>query len=303
MERKISMATSEKINFFKRALWSFFFRARCPYCGEISKDVIDRKYLFIRLFRCPRCNLYYRFPVDSKSQNNRFYQKKYKQRDAITTDLPDLDTLNILLTSNFSNTNKSVSTFSNIFGALYQNIPLSKLSLIDYGASWGYMSYQFKNTYGMDVQAFEISKPRADYGKTHLAIDIKTTEALLNSGVDIFFSSHVIEHHPDINAMIQTSMRLLKEEGLFIAECPNGSLKRKNENPALYKKGWGLVHPNYLNESFYSYAFRQNPYFITTSPYSLADITNWDKKTQVIHGTLNGDNILVFALPNKLINQ
>ena len=88
------------------------------------------------------------------------------------------------------------------------------LRIIDYGSSWGYTTYQFKEA-GHQVQGYEISRSRAGYGIKNLDVDICTDEKQLRKGNHIFFSSHVIEHHPDIASMIQSGQITISRWRLF----------------------------------------------------------------------------------------
>jgi 2-polyprenyl-3-methyl-5-hydroxy-6-metoxy-1,4-benzoquinol methylase len=201
--------------------------------------------------------------------------------------------LKALIESNFRNTHKNVENFSEIFNLLTRE---KNCKLVDYGSSWGYMSFQFKKI-GFDVQSFEISKPRAHYGNTNLGLNIQTSVSRLTSGNDIFFSSHVIEHVPSISEMIDVGKSLLSSQGFFIAECPNGSEAFRKKKPFAFNQAWGLVHPSYLSEKFYQHVFRDNPYLILSSPYDLNQVRKWDQKSQVI-GDTQGDQLLVIARVN-----
>jgi hypothetical protein len=290
--------TAEKFKYLIRSTLNYFEPTYCPNCGNNSAIQIDRKYFVTKLLKCSKCYLQFRHPTDSKKFNESFYQSTYEQADGITTDLPSKEELATLLESGFEGSPKSVNIFNEIFIALLRDTPIN---LVDYGCSWGYMSYQFKKM-GFTTQSFEISRPRSEYGKVELGVDIKTNDGELTGGSNIFFSSHVIEHVPSISSMVQRSQDLLEENGFFIAECPNGSSALRVINPNGFHHGWGLVHPNYLSEEFYQFLFRENPYFITTTPYNIKSLISWDQSSQVIEKT-DGDQILVIAKPNVILSN
>ena len=266
----------------------------CPSCTSEEVKLIQRKFVVTRLFECQTCNLMFRHPKDSIQFNKEFYQEEYGQDGGITTTLPNTVELNNLIKNNFNNTDKSIVEFIEIFKALFHDN--NKLNLTDYGASWGYMSYQFLK-YGYNVDSFEISKSRAAFGNDKLKLNIKTDEKDLNNEQDIFFSSHVIEHVPVVSNMVNLSKKLLKKGGFFVAICPNGSLDFKNKNEEAFKKSWGHVHPNFLSDKFYAEIFKSNPYVILSAPFSdktLNQIRDWNQKDQLILD-VSGPQILVIA--------
>jgi len=234
----------------------------------------------------------YRHPKDSETFNFEFYQKKYTQNDGITTDIIEDNELKKLINSNFSNSEKNVSRFVKIFNGL----GFKGGNLIDYGSSWGYMTYQFIN-YGFNTQSFEISEPRAKFGNLKLGLNIKTDVTLLTGNQDLVFSSHVIEHVPSVSNMIESSFKLLKKGGFFISECPNGSKKFRDKFPHLFSQFWGEVHPNLLSAEYYTHIFKDRPFLITTTPYddeTYNIVSSWDQTSQIILN-LEGPEILVIA--------
>lgn len=288
-----------KINFLFRTVVHYFDKAICPSCQSENCKVIDRKYIISRLFECNNCHLYFRHPVDSVSKNNEFYQEEYEQKgEGITTDIPNPQLLETYKQNNFKGTTKNIDHYISLFNNLFNR---NNLRIIDFGANWGYHSYQFIKA-GYTTSSYEISAPRAALGKKLLNIDIHTHIENLQENNDIFFSSHVIEHLPDIPYMINLAKQKLNEDGLFVAECPNGSKEFREKNPKAFNLCWGLLHPNYINADYYKYLFKNVPYFITSSPISETDVITWDRKSQVCKN-LYGDQLLVFALLNKKIKE
>ena len=287
-----------KLKYLTRTVLHYFDKAVCPSCHSEDCIVIDRKYLVSRLFECNNCHLYFRHPVDSVSKNNELYQEEYEQKgEGITTDIPDTIKLQDYKRNKFSGTTKNIDEYINLFNQLLnQN---EKIKIIDFGANWGYHSFQFKEA-GYDVNSYEISAPRAALGKKLLDVEIQTRVEELSANNDIFFSSHVIEHLPDIPYMIHLAKEKLNENGLFVAECPNGSKEFRAKNPKAFNLCWGLLHPNYISADYYQFMFKQNPYFITSTPFNIVEIINWDRKSQVCKN-LSGDQLIVFVLLNKKI--
>lgn len=280
-----------KTQYLIRSIATFYTPKQCPYCSQKKSKVIDSKYFVTTLNECERCNLLFRHPADSVDFNRKFYQEEYTQDDGITTDLPTDPELADMLEKNFQGSGKDyrqkIAAIKKITGAR---------SILDYGANWGYTSYQFKQE-GLDVQSYEISKPRAGFGKK-LGITIQTDEKQLKPGIDVFFSSHVIEHVPSIKHMFQLAQSLLNEDGYFVAYCPNGSAALRNNNPKLFHHFWGQVHPNLLSAEFFAAAFKDVPYLIGSE--ESENVTTWNGNSQEILD-VTGNELFVYAKIRKQV--
>ena len=285
------LTRKQKIKYLFDSLLGFGQKVQCTYCKSEDCKEIDRKYLVTKLMECQSCHLYFRYPVDKKSENENFYQTAYQESDKITTDLPDTSSLEKMKNDGFNIGSKNADRYLDLFARLF---PTDKsLRIIDYGSSWGYTSYQFKQA-GHEVQGYEISKSRALYGIKNLGVDICMDENLLRQENHIFFSSHVIEHHPDITSMIRLAKSLLIDGGYFIALCPNGSPSFRQKNQETFHRFWGKVHPNYLNADFYKQVFRNQPYYIASSPINSKNIYPLQMQQAVIDD-LTGEELLVIA--------
>jgi hypothetical protein len=285
---------NRRTGYLIRSATHYFGDHSCPYCRSRSVSLIDRKYIVTRLFECQECHLYFRHPKDEPGFNADFYQEDYEEF-GLTTHIPPADILEVHKKNNFKDSGKDYSSQVAIIGSLFQK---RNLKIIDYGASWGYASFQFRNA-GFEVQSYEISRLMAKKGNELLGLDIKTEVSALGPGNDVFYSSHVIEHIPDIAQLIQTASKLLSENGLFIAYSPNGSKPYREKQPEVFSSFWGMVHPNFLNADFYSTIFKKKPYIITSCPYNNKGLyLNWDQNSQVID-QLSGDELLVICAINK----
>ena len=161
-----------------------------PIYHSKSNKIIDNKYFVTRLLECDVWKLKFRHPYDSIKSNKQFYQKSYVESDLLSANLPQKEDLNHYLKSNFKvYPNKDVTIIISLIELLIGD--MKNLSIIDYGSSWGYMSYQFKQI-SKHVQSFEISEPRKNYGNEYLGLNIVSAENDLKPKVDVFFSSHVI---------------------------------------------------------------------------------------------------------------
>lgn len=276
--------------FFKSATKMLLGQPRkCPNCGHEQSICVQKKALVTELRRCSQCQILYRYPVDDVAEAAAFYQKAYSQ--GYTTDCPNSETLKKLLDTAFAGSERDYKRHLELLNCLKLT---TGSKLIDYGCSWGYGSWQFKH-FGYDVQAFEISEPRAAYAHHKLGVKVTGNKSDLKGPVQVFFSSHVLEHVPSVSAVIKTAGTLLDTNSLFIAITPNGSAAFANRQPKKYRQLWGQVHPNFLDEKFYAQEFKNQPYFISSTPFNLNSLKNWDRKTQIIDRT-DGDELLVVAI-------
>jgi hypothetical protein len=287
---------NQRINYFATSFMRYFSDQSCPFCQSRSVSQIDRKYIVTRLFECQNCHLYFRHPKDKPAFNKRFYQQDYVEY-GLTTNIPAPDLLEQYKASNFKNSGKDFSAVIDFIRMLTGSKPIK---IVDYGASWGYTSFQFKNA-GFEVQSFEISKPMARQGNDLLGLTIRTDISKLEPGNDVFFSSHVIEHLSDIHILLDAAEALILEDGFFIVYCPNGSKPFRDKYPDLFGSLWGMVHPNFLNKEFYSTIFKRNPYLIASAPYGDINIfSSWDQRSQIIYD-VSGEELLIACKIKKFI--
>ena len=189
----------------------------CPHCFSRNTKIVGRKYIFLQLRKCADCGLMFRFPKDSAAQNKRFYTGLY-QEAGLTTNLPSHESLEIMMKTQFKGTNKDFAPRI----ALLKKYKESG-ALLDFGASWGYGSWQIQE-HGFEVTAFEVDVNRAAYGEKHLELRYFTEwQKLLDSGLtfDVIFTSHVLEHLPEIHSIFRQFYSLLNPNGILQIYVPN----------------------------------------------------------------------------------
>lgn len=216
----------------------------------------------------------YRTPTDPPEQNKEFYQYEYQQ--GFTTSLPDDEELGELVTTGFSNHEKSYASILDVFESLQLE---NSAKVFDYGCSWGYGSWQIAKK-GYDVYSYEISKPRARFAAERLKIkcssEIADYEAKeFFSQFDAVFSNHVVEHLPQPSSIIELAHRLLKPGGYLIAITPNGSLKYRDSHSESWHRSWGEVHPNLIDEEFWKTQLEDMHYIICGLSSAPAYIADW----------------------------
>ena len=280
-----------KVKYLLRSIRNLSQDKICPFCGHSSHELIDKKYFFTSLLKCKNCGLQYRFPKDTKEFLEKFYQEEYSIDVHMMTSLPDEKKLKELMSDNFS----GLRNYSKYVKAVNSNLGLK---VVDYGCSWGYSLYQLRNS-GYDVQGFEVSVPRANYGKK-LYIEIVTDNKNIRDNNDVILSSHVIEHLSDINDFFDIARKKLNSDGALIVFCPNGSKEYREREPALFHVNWGFIHPNYLDLNFVVNVFKNNPYMVLTGDWDFDErkIQEWDKRTQFISPDRDGKELLFIVYPN-----
>lgn len=241
------------------------------------------------LCRCKQCKLLFRIPTTTKKENAAFYQKDYTQD--FTTDLPCDEKLGAYLKTKFTNTEKDYSVYIEIVRKANGN---DGIKLFDFGCSWDYGSWQLMQG-GFDVDSYEISVPRAEFARKKLGINVHADLSAVTEVYDCFFSCHVLEHVPSIKDVINFGFRILKPGGTFIAITPNGSEARRIIDPVRWRRLWGMVHPNMLDDIFYASMFDDKSYFMTSSPYRLDNIDEWRKSPCQITDRKSGSELLIIA--------
>jgi 2-polyprenyl-3-methyl-5-hydroxy-6-metoxy-1,4-benzoquinol methylase len=239
--------------------------------------------------------LLYRTPTTTIEENKDFYQEEYTQ--GFTTDCPNDDKLNELISNNFRNTEKDYSKIIEILNILDLKSNTNVSSLFDYGCSWGYGSYQLKKIF--NVKSYEISAPRAKYARDKLGVNIineSELDSLKNNDnkLDFFFMSHVLEHVPNPSETLDLGLKLLKKGGYIVSFTPNGSMENKKIN-SKWSKLWGMVHPNFIDEKFYEKFFKNNIYYIGSSKYNLKNIQNFTKNNQNYIDDLSGNELMIIV--------
>ncbi|WP_434624216.1 class I SAM-dependent methyltransferase [Azospirillum sp. B2RO_4] len=267
-------------------------RYLCPNCGCAENSLIERKYFVTQLRRCGSCAMLFRTPTDDPANNQSFYETSYSQ--GFTTELPDPDRLRELVDLKFAGTEKS---YAHIVDIILKILPSKESMIFDYGCSWGYGSWQIKES-GYSVTSFEIDRNRSAFARENLRIttvddmDEFVTQAGNVGQYDCFFSSHVLEHVPSPSKVFHYANKLLKAGGLFLSFTPNGSFEHRAASDT-WSSLWGEVHPNFIDPLFLDRSFSASPRSIASSPISEMTLPAEPIMTQI--GPLDGDELVFCA--------
>lgn len=282
---------SPKLGYLFRSARGWFRSQRwtCPNCGSAEWKIVSSKYLVTSLVRCQSCQILYRAPTDQPGFGNDFYQEDYQS--GLTTRCPSPSELAALKAARFRGTEKDFSERLALLDALGVKPPAR---LLDYGASWGYGTWQLEQA-GYEVVGYDVSRARAKYAREQLNVNVVDELKSVPTDFAVFFSCHVLEHLPNLSEVLQFARQRVHSGGLFIALTPNGSSKRLQRAPGRYHRAWGAVHPLLLDEQFYRKCFAGLPKLLATSPYDLERIRQWDLNSDCTLD-LSGDELFVVTV-------
>jgi 2-polyprenyl-3-methyl-5-hydroxy-6-metoxy-1,4-benzoquinol methylase len=227
----------------------------------------------------------FRMPKSSPLTDESFYQQEYVQ--GRTTDVPDTRMLEELKHTSFAPLGLDYSGYIQVLRAVGMH---AGHTVYDYGASWGYGSWQFAHA-GYDVLSYEISRPRARYAEQHLQCEVVAQPQSVPRPVDCFFASHVLEHLAVPASLWRIAEQVLRPEGVVVLFMPNGEPSREHRDPERYHQLWGRVHPLLLTSASVASMAARHKFdaLAYSSPYDLEQIAAQR------HGLLGGDELLVVA--------
>jgi SAM-dependent methyltransferase len=280
----------ERVRYFATSLNCVMrgVRLNCPACGADTSEVVERKWFVTALRRCKSCQLMFRTPTPDVEREKKFYAQRYRQ--GVTTELPSTSRLQELKSENFAAIGKNYDRYIEVIEALGAK---SGVRLFDFGCSWGYGSWQFAQR-GYVVDAFELPGPRAQYAREQLGVNVVASLGEIEAqSYDFFFSSHVLEHVPNVSETISKGMNSLRPGGYFVAFVPNGSFTRRAIATKAWSKSWGLVHPNLLDERYAFHRFPNEAIYIGSNPYHHDRLEAWRGADTRVSDALDGEELLI----------
>jgi len=280
-----------KLSYLHSCLWRSLQpnTKRCPSCGFSHSHFIAQKYFVSTLRRCDRCKLQFRCPTDSLEQVYDFYENNYTS--GFTTDLPNSEQLSKYLSTGFADTPKDFRRFLSLFNSLA--VPAGS-RILDLGCSWGYGAWQFQNA-GYEVTGYEVSKHRALFAQEKLMLDASSSLDDISGLFDVIFSSHVLEHIPSLESLLEWCFNHLSKNGLFVAITPNGSLPFRQSHPRNWRNMWGDVHPLFLDSEFWQARLVHMSHLITSDLSDSSLIQKWAFAPDQLVGSVDGWELLVVA--------
>lgn len=262
----------------------------CPWCNSLKTRYFGRNAILSHVRVCDDCHLIFRWPKQNNNFNLDFYQKKYSVfHSSAVTNLPTIELINEYKKNNFVNSPRDF----NIYVELVKKLGVT--NILDYGCSWGYGAYQFYQS-GINAVGFEISKPRAAFGREHLGVTIYDSEPdILGSQkkFDCIFSSHVLEHLPTPKIAFDFFHKVSKPSTIWIIEVPNCG----GFNANALGLNWGpfssSIHPlSYTSDFFVNYfsTFAGNLH-LTSKPFKPSQVADSFKMSPSNY-SLDGDDLI-----------
>lgn len=266
----------------------------CPGCDSKHTKRIGSNATLAHVRECHDCFLIYRWPKQSSRFNSIFYRREYSRvHRSAATDLPQAKELEAMTSQGFKGTARDFSDFIELFKLL------GVKTVLDFGCSWGYGVFQFRQS-GFDAVGYEVSEPRAEFGRSNLDVQIFGSETELlrsHNSFDLIFSSHVFEHLPTPNLAWDLFSKVARRGSFYLIEVPNcggDSARRLGLN-------WGpfssAIHPlsftatyfrNSLEPSCRALSFISKPF----NPHSVFEA--FKKATPCDEPT--GDDLVVLAV-------
>ncbi|MEM9196214.1 MAG: methyltransferase domain-containing protein [Pseudomonadota bacterium] len=262
----------------------------CPNCGADGGEVIDRKYMITSLARCPACGILYRQPITTQAEADSFYEADYKTDKTGTPQDPDHPRYQDVA---FLRTIKDQSDYVRVL----MDLGLAPgTRIFDYGCSWGYGTGQLKHA-GFAMSGYEIDPRNRVFARDVIGIDIVDdywAHAEAAPGAyDVWFSSHVLEHLPSVEQVLDSALRLIRPGGLIVIFVPNGSETFMQANRARWHRLWGEVHPLFLTDAYFKRRFAGMDMLIGASPISQDALAAFGMGDAPAPPSLNGKELAV----------
>src|SRR5665213_1323861 len=163
----------------------------CPACGQ-EAEFLRRKLFVVSLMECKFCGLRFRTPKDDGTSAG-YYESSYVE-DFEGQRPPSPAELQEMIRTNFAgHPDKNFTKYIEVLRAAGLQ---SCEAILDFGGSWGFGSWQFRQA-GFKVYSYELSKARAAYARDTLGCTVIDDISEVPERLSCFFSSHVIEHLPD----------------------------------------------------------------------------------------------------------
>jgi len=198
------------------------------------------------VLQCAECHLIFRYPLDDVQESWRYYQKSYKS--GFVTGIPER-LLDSYLEKDFAGSPLDVRSKIEVLRAV---CPTGRV--LDYGCSWGYTVWQLQKA-GYEAVGFEVSKPRAEFGRRRLGVPIlddfwALSSVELRGKFDVVFTNHVVEHLTNIKETFDLFTELLRPGGLVFHVLPN--FEGRTARAGAFWHWIGRDHPVAPTAAFFS---------------------------------------------------
>jgi 2-polyprenyl-3-methyl-5-hydroxy-6-metoxy-1,4-benzoquinol methylase len=128
-----------------------------------------------------------------------------------------------------------------------------KARVLDWGCSWGYGTYQFKQA-GYEMVGFELARNHARFAREQLGLDVRSDLSELNGEegcFDLIYTEHVLEHTLNLRAVLENFSKWIKPGGRLIGLVPNGAGILARKLGVSWRALIGEAHPLALTREWF----------------------------------------------------
>jgi hypothetical protein len=182
---------------------------------------VGTKHFLLTLYECGRCGLKYRYPKDEERSATRFYELSYREKSVV--DVPTDEELVEVVERRFVGTKFDKSDKVRL---IERYVP-REASVLDFGASFGYMLLQLEHAGYTRVLGYELSPTRARIAREKVGVPVASTlSAVEQSALSPYgcvYAAHVLEHLPHIRTIFAWLRSLMCAKGYLILWTPNAT--------------------------------------------------------------------------------
>jgi SAM-dependent methyltransferase len=230
----------------------------------------------------------YRWPKQTDQYNRIFYQFRYIRLASENMHLPEPAEAAELLATRFAGHITELGPKADIVNHL---APTGKVCV--YGANWGYEVAQLA-AIGYDCCGFELSAPRADFGRNQLNVDVSSDlDAVRAKGpFSLIYCSHTLEHLPDPRIGLDGFNRMCAPGGHLVLFVPNCGGAAAKEHGVKWGPFSSSLHPLSYQADFFRKTLPKHGFEVlatSSDPYPPAGSPDYPGNS------LDGDELLVIA--------
>ncbi len=257
------LANLEKEDYMRHNLKKYCILCRNKRFTIISNSVRDSKKH--KIIKCLKCGHFQIYPIPSKSEYMRFYDKNMQMKNIGQTE--DIAKLETLSKCDIIRRSKIVSDLIN------------SGSILDIGAGHGFFVKNMINK-GYAILGTEISQNKIPESLKNyiLNIDVLNNKVILKNKdcITLFF---LLEHLVDPIKACKLIRSMLSPGGVVVIEVPNLNCSLMKINKSYRKFFWQTAHVSYFNDESLKAVLKKAGYnkieILYHQRYSIDNFMNW----------------------------
>jgi len=238
-------------------------KRKCPLCGSEAELTFARypgyqKELFYDIYECPLCKSSFIQPMAVDERIYRLiyknvavipgYSRYYRYFIEIPAESSPLDYLCRQEESYWA-----VATYLR-----RKRISRRDMHILEIGCGMGYFTYALRRdgfvATGIDINQEAVESARNRFGDFYQCADLDTHAKSCGCKYDTLIMNQLIEHVPDVKALLATALGLLKDEGELVLTTPNKSLFKGK----VWETDLPPVHLWWFGEESFAYLAAEN---------------------------------------------